>query len=638
MDGEGAPTRTRVAASNDNPAQPADSTALSHRLDKTKLPLLITIGAGLVVYALFYNRGIWLAVVGYSVSPAQRVLGGEVPYRDFLFNYTPGILWLNAAVMRVFGVSLLPIHVVLFVFKVAALIALYLLGKRLMPAALALMPVGLTLCWLGHRFIFNVHPTQYSMLFVLAATIAALRYDETEDIKWLIASGVLVGLVFVFKYNVGLILLGTGSAAIVGREVVPGFGRPAVSRTGTIARVLWYWLGFGLIAGGMCCYLAFNGALAPMLDHFLHHAADYSEERAVGLPSLMSLLPAATGLLTAAIGLRIVRMQAPRLLPAAICTFAVIGGALILIPGRAGILKDAATGAVAYLPPMTFLYAAGWIVFRLRRRTRDHDPAGAEPANGAGAVDSVNEVDRERRLMIVACFALGAYQEVYPRADDYHLVRVLPPVFVCLTYLLFCVLTWDRQQRRTSRSAAAGASTAASAQQSMAGFAALVLLLLALTGIKDTWVPQFDGWFMWDAGLDRVDLRIMGPRLADRTPVGVARTRGIMTSEYEAGMIEELTGLIQANSSPGDSIFSFARRGAGFYFFADRRNPTKLLWWDSVGIKPADRAAVLDMIETGTPRLVLVQMALDDRQVRDRINAKYQKVGVVEDIEVFGAR
>src|SRR5215467_9783634 len=228
MDGEGAPTLTRATASNENPARSSDPEAPRTRLSNTNIPLLITIAAGIFVYGLFYRRGIWLAVVGYSVSPAQRVFGGEVPYRDFLFNYTPGILWLNAAVMKIFGSALLPIHACLFVFKTAALITLYLLGKRLMPAWLAIVPILLTLCWLGHRFIFNVHPTQYSVLFVLAATIAMLKFDGTENARWLIASGLLIGLVFVFKYNVGLILLITGSAAIIMPDVVRGFGRSRV--------------------------------------------------------------------------------------------------------------------------------------------------------------------------------------------------------------------------------------------------------------------------------------------------------------------------------------------------------------------------------------------------------------------------
>ena len=564
-------------------------------------PLLITIGAGLIVYGLFYNRGIWLSVIGYSVSPAERVLNGQVPYRDFLFNYTPGILWLNAAVMRVFGTALLPIQIGLFAFKLATLVALYWLGKRLMSPWAALVPVGLTLCWLGHRYIFNVHPTQYSMLFILAAIITTLKFDETGDARWLIASGLLVGLVLVFKYNVGLVLLATGSAAIIAREVVPGWARAregaggASGATGTVRRVLVYWLGFFAVAMAMCGYLAAKGALLPMLDHFLHHAADYSEERAIGLPSWRMLLPAGTGLMTAVIGLGIVKTWSPRLLLPATYVFAAAGGALVLMPGRMAVLKDAATAAVAYFPLFIFLAGLCWILFRLRELKR--------------RADQSEVLDRERRLMVVACFALGAYLEVYPRADYYHLVRVLPPVMVLFVFLMSCIFSRVPPDRSSAGSGAAV----------MAGMAPLLVVMLAFTGIKDTWVPQFDGWL----------------RPADRTPVEITRGHGILASEYLAGSTRELTELIESNSSPGDSVFSFARRGAGFYFFANRPNPTRLLWWDSVGIKASDRDAVFNMIKGGGPKLILIQMALDDPQVREIINSRYARVGVVEDIEVF---
>src|SRR5262245_59599666 len=86
------------------------------------LPVAITLVAGLICYGLFYNRGAWLSVIGYSVSPAERVLQGEIPYRDFLYNYTPGILWLNALLMRLFDTNLLTIHLGLYAFKIATLL------------------------------------------------------------------------------------------------------------------------------------------------------------------------------------------------------------------------------------------------------------------------------------------------------------------------------------------------------------------------------------------------------------------------------------------------------------------------------------------------------------------------------------
>src|ERR1051325_7425202 len=113
------------------------------------LPPLVTMGAGAICFGLVYRRGLGLAVIGYTVAPTERVLQGEVPYRDFLFNYTPGILWLNALLMKLFGVSMLTVRAGLLVTKLATLLLVYVLARRLTNERLALLPVALTLAWLG---------------------------------------------------------------------------------------------------------------------------------------------------------------------------------------------------------------------------------------------------------------------------------------------------------------------------------------------------------------------------------------------------------------------------------------------------------------------------------------------------------
>src|SRR5207302_4782845 len=107
------------------------------------LPFLVTLIAGAVCYGLFYRRGLGLAVIGYSIAPTERLLQGEVPYRDFLFNYTPGILWLNALLMKAFGVSLLTVRAGLLVVKLLTLVPVDQLARRLAPASLGLLPVAL---------------------------------------------------------------------------------------------------------------------------------------------------------------------------------------------------------------------------------------------------------------------------------------------------------------------------------------------------------------------------------------------------------------------------------------------------------------------------------------------------------------
>ena len=49
---------------------------------------------------------------------AERTLNGETPQIDFHDNYTEGLSYLNAVAMRAFGVRLLSIRIVLFIFFV----------------------------------------------------------------------------------------------------------------------------------------------------------------------------------------------------------------------------------------------------------------------------------------------------------------------------------------------------------------------------------------------------------------------------------------------------------------------------------------------------------------------------------------
>src|SRR5690349_17545701 len=52
------------------------------------------------------------AVIAY---PAERVLNGELPHRDFVVGYSGGFELLNATAMRVFGTDLVAPRLALFV-------------------------------------------------------------------------------------------------------------------------------------------------------------------------------------------------------------------------------------------------------------------------------------------------------------------------------------------------------------------------------------------------------------------------------------------------------------------------------------------------------------------------------------------
>lgn len=580
---------TSVKPRDDQPSEVTGARSAS-ALSKPA-PLLITIACGLICYGLFYNRGLGLSVIGYSIAPAERVLQGEVPYRDFLFNYTPGILWVNAALMKAFGVTLMATRIGLLAFKMITLIILFSVARRITGRWTALVPVGLTLAWLGHQQIFNVYPDQYLVLFALASLSCMLSYDSTGRGRWLLICGVAIGVVFVFKYNVGVLLCGSGALAIVAREL-------SMSRrlSKAVNDLGLYLLGFSVVAAALAGYLIYNNALRAMISHFLHHAAEYSETRSVMLPPAGVVLPAALASL-AAIGLGMLLLRAAgRFFGVYIAMVLAIGTVILVARVRAASLGESAIASVAYFPPLVFAVALGVAIWQLKNEERK---ANWWRENGG--------------IAITGLFALAVYLEVFPRADFHHLVRVLPPVFLFFFGLLVrCLpsLTDGLRGRVPSPNRVAVLTVSTP------------LIFLLLAGVQDTWVPEFDS----------------GLRFRDSRTLKIDRGLGIFVEQKQAELTEGLVQLIQDNSAEDDYIFSFAQRGSALYFLAARRNPTRFLWWRSVGISAEEREGVMAMIADRRAKLIVIQDVAATQEIQDSIDDHYDRIGVVADIAVYGPK
>lgn len=557
------------------------------------LPFLIALIAGVVCYCALVNRGIGLPILGYNISPAERVMHGELPYRDFIYNYTPGVLWINAALMKLFGACVMTVNVGLLAFKLSTLIALFYAARRLTSASAALIPIALALGWIGYKVVFRAYPTQYSMLFVLLGLIFMLNYNRSGQVRWLLLCGAAIGAVFLFKQNVGVLVLAAATAAIILRESIAIEGKGISSRMlSSIRKSLCCWGGFAAIVAPALAYLAYKGVLGAMIWHFASLAGQYGDKKSIALPPARLVVPVIVGLIAVMVVAALVGRFMPKLFEAFIVLVLVCGIAVILIPGRAMTVKTSATAAVAYMPLTLFAVAVLFLAWQFRNRSRSEWWSSAGP------------------IAIVSLFALGAYLEMYPRADYAHLVRALPPVFLLLFLLIaraVPALTKHFQSRLSNPSRAA----------ILCGAVPLVLLFSA--GIKDAWQPRFDSSF----------------RFIEQTPLKLERARGILVSHKQAAFIEDLAATIEAHSSPDDSIFSFAPRGTAFYFLAARRNPTQFVWWRSVGIKGHERESLLEKLDSGIPRLLLIPEGFHNEKILDHINAHYRQIDSVGDIRVL---
>src|SRR5205085_6308692 len=142
--------------------------------------------------------------------------------------------------------------------------------------------------------------------------------------RWLLMGGLAAGAVFLFKHNVGVFVFGCGFIALALREWMAGAsgGRGEYIR-GLLKRAMIYFIGFASVVAAMAVYLYSQHALGAMVEHFRHHAAAYSESRAIGLPSIKQLWPLALALIVVLIGAAILARRVPRLL-AVFITFTVL--------------------------------------------------------------------------------------------------------------------------------------------------------------------------------------------------------------------------------------------------------------------------------------------------------------------------
>src|SRR6266480_1029637 len=153
---------------------------------------------------------------GIVLQGAQRILRGEVLYRDFFSFFTPGSYYLQALIARVFGNSFLVARSTLVLFGAILSVLSYLLARRACSRGTALtIAILATATTLPYRFL--VLHNWDSTLWAMLALYSAVRWLEAGAWRWAFATGSFAGLTLMFEQSKGAGLclgLATGVLAI----------------------------------------------------------------------------------------------------------------------------------------------------------------------------------------------------------------------------------------------------------------------------------------------------------------------------------------------------------------------------------------------------------------------------------------
>ena len=270
------------AASNRILAQ-QPSAAYQLRLADFVLALGLLILAGLLFSALFNRESVLSYAIGYNLYGAERVLAGEVPYRDFHTLYPPATVYLNAAIFKFAGVSLYNALLGVMIFKVLTTVMLYLCGRLIMPQGWAVAAALFSLFWLRPNGPFKAVPMHYGGLFLAAALFFMLSYLIRPRAGHLFAAGISLGVLALFKHNIaGYALIGwlLAGAVLAG----PGGGRVEEIRKNYRLPLILL-LGCAVPVVPVLVYMKFEGALGAMVNTLFFGPGEFLLGRLNVLPS-----------------------------------------------------------------------------------------------------------------------------------------------------------------------------------------------------------------------------------------------------------------------------------------------------------------------------------------------------------------
>ena len=221
---------------------------------------------------VYFHRTLHLTVdlrdEGFLLFNIARVAGGELPHRDFIEVYPPGVYALTAPIYTLFGERVWAIRELLAVFRAGAVVLAYLISRFFVPRLFALVATAFSLAFWGWS-VWTL-TTPYAALFTIPLCMLSLYLllvGEARGKRRIhFTAGCVCGVALLFKWSLaamtayGIVIAICAGAML--RSSSPNRGGAEISRR--LAPVL---IGWAAIAS--LVLIPFLATLSPF-DYLLH--------------------------------------------------------------------------------------------------------------------------------------------------------------------------------------------------------------------------------------------------------------------------------------------------------------------------------------------------------------------------------
>lgn len=227
------------------------------------LPILV-LCAGWIYTGLYFDCGLDAFDAGLFATEAERVTAGGVYGKDFLAPYGPGRYYVVALLFSVFGFTLkVQAWFWLFLRGGTALLA-YLVGRRLLPRGLALLPAIAVIAAPG-----ALHKTLFQLTALLNIYFY-LRYRHHPSPVQALLAGAVVGGGALFRVDVGVFGF-LSFMVLLWLELL--WDRPSPGVTALLKRTASFMAGAALITLPVIAYFMVKADMETVLRAEWHRTA-----------------------------------------------------------------------------------------------------------------------------------------------------------------------------------------------------------------------------------------------------------------------------------------------------------------------------------------------------------------------------
>ncbi|GAB4333586.1 MAG: hypothetical protein Kow0099_05430 [Candidatus Abyssubacteria bacterium] len=172
--------------------------------------LLFGVLFGVSIAGHKYNNAflVWdwcLADVGQTYISALHLLEGQIPYRDFDYQWGPYALYLSAYILKVLGVQLSSMRFAMTLVVIVITSLTYFLAREFLPRFHAFFSALII-----HMIFIQNTLIPYANIFVIPVGLTALllivKYGGRQRGYFILLAGILCGIALGLKFNAGLLV------------------------------------------------------------------------------------------------------------------------------------------------------------------------------------------------------------------------------------------------------------------------------------------------------------------------------------------------------------------------------------------------------------------------------------------------